>query len=30
MRQLSETLAAQLKDLANRLDNIQGKVGSLK
>ncbi len=30
MRQLSETLAGQLKDLANRLDTIQGKVGSLK
>lgn len=30
MRQLSETLAGQLKDLATRLDNIQGKVGSLK
>ena len=30
MRQLSETLAGQLKELAQRLDAIQGKVSSLK
>jgi len=30
MRQLSDTLAGQLKELAARLDNIQGKVTSLK
>lgn len=30
MRQLSATLARQLKELATRLDNIQGKVSSLK
>jgi hypothetical protein len=30
MRQLSDTLAGQLKELAVRLDNIQGKVTSLK
>jgi hypothetical protein len=30
VRQLSATLAAQLKELASRLDNIQGKVSSLK
>ncbi|MEX2222913.1 MAG: hypothetical protein WEG40_14070 [Candidatus Rokuibacteriota bacterium] len=30
MRQLSKNLAAQLKELANRLDTIQGKVSSLK
>jgi hypothetical protein len=30
MRQLSESLAGQLKELANRLDTIQGKVSSLK
>ena len=30
LRQLSESLTAQLKELANRLDTIQGKVSSLK
>ncbi|MGH7413400.1 MAG: hypothetical protein ACREKJ_04305 [Candidatus Rokuibacteriota bacterium] len=30
MRQLSGSLAGQLKELAKRLDTIQGKVGSLK
>jgi hypothetical protein len=30
MRQLSEGLAGQLKELANRLDTIQGKVSSFK
>ncbi|MGH7415336.1 MAG: hypothetical protein ACREKJ_14155 [Candidatus Rokuibacteriota bacterium] len=30
MRQLSGSLAGQLKELANRLDTIQGKVSSLK
>jgi hypothetical protein len=30
MRQLSKNLAGQLKELANRLDTIQGKVSSLK
>lgn len=30
MRQISKTLAGQLKELANRLDTIQGKVSSLK
>jgi hypothetical protein len=30
MRQLPERLAGQLKELANRLDTIQGKVSSLK
>jgi hypothetical protein len=30
MRQLSGSLAEQLKELANRLDTIQGKVSSLK
>jgi hypothetical protein len=30
IRQLSDTLAGQLKELAARLDNIQGKVTSLK
>ena len=30
MLQLSKSLAAQLKELANRLDTIQGKVSSLK
>ena len=30
MRQLSTSLAGQLKELANRLDTIQGKVSSLK
>ncbi len=30
MRQLSESLAGQLKELANRLDTIRGKVSSLK
>jgi hypothetical protein len=30
MRQLSESLAGQLKELATRLDTIQGKVSSLK
>ena len=30
LRQLSESLAGELKELANRLDAIQGKVGSLK
>jgi chromosome segregation ATPase len=30
MRQLSNSLAGQLKELANRLDTIQGKVSSLK
>jgi outer membrane murein-binding lipoprotein Lpp len=30
MRQLSQSLAGELKELANRLDTIQSKVGSLK
>jgi hypothetical protein len=30
MRQLSESLASQLKDLANRLDAIQGVVSNIK
>jgi hypothetical protein len=30
MRQLSENLASQLKELANRLDAIQGLVGNVK
>jgi hypothetical protein len=30
MRQLSASLAGQLKELANRLDTIQGKVSNLK
>ena len=30
MRELPERLAGQLKELANRLDTIQGKVSSLK
>jgi hypothetical protein len=30
MRQLSASLAGQLKELANRLDTIQGKVSSFK
>ena len=30
MRQLSESLATQLKELANRLDAIQGLVGNVK
>lgn len=30
MRQISKNLAGQLKELANRLDTIQGKVSSLK
>jgi hypothetical protein len=30
MRQLSESLAGQLKELANRLDTIQGKVSRFK
>jgi BMFP domain-containing protein YqiC len=30
LRQLSESLAVQLKELAKRLDSIQGKVSSLK
>jgi len=30
MRQLSENLAGQLKELAKRLDTLQGKVSSLK
>jgi hypothetical protein len=30
MRQLSGSLAGQLKELATRLDTIQGKVSSLK
>ena len=30
MRQLSGTLAGQLKELAKRLDTIQGKVNKLK
>jgi DNA repair exonuclease SbcCD ATPase subunit len=30
LRQLSESLAGQLKELANRLDTIQGKVSSRK
>ena len=30
VRQLSSTLAAQLKELARRLDNIQGKASSLQ
>jgi hypothetical protein len=30
MRQLSESLASQLKELANRLDTIQGMVGNIK
>jgi len=30
LRQLSESLAGQLKELANRLDTIQGKVSGLK
>jgi hypothetical protein len=30
LRQLSEGLATQLKELANRLDAVQGKVSSLK
>lgn len=30
LRQLSESLAGQLKELADRLDAIQGKVGSFK
>jgi hypothetical protein len=30
MQQLSEALASQLKELANRLDTIQGKIGDIK
>jgi hypothetical protein len=30
VRQLSATLAGQLKELATRLDTIQGKVSDLK
>lgn len=30
MHQLSKSLAGQLKELANRLDTIQGKVSNLK
>jgi len=30
MRQLSASLTGQLKELANRLDTIQGKVSNLK
>jgi hypothetical protein len=30
VQQLSETLAGQLKELATRLDAIQGKVGDIK
>jgi hypothetical protein len=30
MRQLSESLAQQLKELASRLEAIENKIGSLK
>jgi hypothetical protein len=30
MRQLSDELASQLKQVADRLDSIQGKIGTIK